>query len=275
MAMLHPAMLACTVLIRTKESTATGFMMARPNRIDYTAESSLFEPARTVHPDWRFWFVTCAHAIEGSSDDIVTIEINHNDQMRGKITWNYRKEFWVTSRNWAEGRYEHDVAVAPAPIGRPDWSRAMKGCIPPHQQINRAKMEEAGLSESDEIYLIGYPLGIGQQQRNWPLVRQGILAQCRPYLQEDGKLILIDGAVWEGSSGSPVISKPTLFNVEGTKANDKAWLVGMVTAVAQTERQIKQVKNKYMVNMPVGIGLVVPTEAINRTIDEVLMEDAN
>ena len=87
---------------------------------------------------------------------------------------------------------------------------------------DQTKREELDVTIGDEILVIGYPLGIRQGATNFPLVRSGMIATRigetleEDYEESDGTLrkrilrgFLIDGATIPGSSGSPVVLKPT------------------------------------------------------------------
>jgi len=87
---------------------------------------------------------------------------------------------------------------------------------------DRVKMEEFDVTMGDEIVVIGYPMGLRQGATNFPLMRAGIIATRigetldDDYREPDGTIrkrilrgFLIDGATIPGSSGSPVVLKPT------------------------------------------------------------------
>lgn len=62
------------------------------------------------------------------------------------------------------------------------------------------------ISEGDEVFFLGFPLGIVSPIRVNPIVRGGIIASKR-----DNKTFLIDANVFPGNSGSPVFLRPTPF----------------------------------------------------------------
>ena len=62
-----------------------------------------------------------------------------------------------------------------------------------------------------EILMVGYPIGLFDQQNNLPLLRRGITAS-HPSIDFNGESIgTIDCACFPGSSGSPIL----LFNDNG------------------------------------------------------------
>lgn len=57
--------------------------------------------------------------------------------------------------------------------------------------------------EGKEIIYIGYPLGLGAEEKNYPVSRQGMIAQ----VVRNRATFLIDGFASRGNSGSPVFSR--------------------------------------------------------------------
>ena len=261
MALLHPVMLESTVVVETENGMGTGFIILRKRQmLDSREEEKWMRKHRGIPPGWRLWFVTCAHVVEKEKGGIVRITRNARNPDEGKTELLYPKDLWHTAKGWNGERYEYDVAVAPAPIKHKEWERAEIGCIPSSMHLNRQKMADNGIENGDEVYVLGHPLGIGNQERNWPVVRQGIIAECKQYKSEEGGAILVDGAIWGGASGGPVITKPEMFALEGTKQTVQSWLLGMVQGtVAEEMRGIE---------IPAGIGIVIPMETINRVIEE-------
>lgn len=62
-------------------------------------------------------------------------------------------------------------------------------------------------AEGDDIFFMGFPLGITGQIRVTPVVRSGIIA-----LKRENLTYLIDANAFPGSSGSPVFLRPSLIN---------------------------------------------------------------
>jgi hypothetical protein len=61
--------------------------------------------------------------------------------------------------------------------------------------------------EGDEIFFLGFPLGIMSEKKVSPLVRGGIVS-----LKREDQTFLIDAAVFPGNSGSPVFLKPSIID---------------------------------------------------------------
>lgn len=66
---------------------------------------------------------------------------------------------------------------------------------------------EIGIGE--DILVIGYPLGFYDSIHNLPIIRNAILASVYPVPFSGYPMVLIDSRLHSGTSGSPVVTKPT------------------------------------------------------------------
>lgn len=145
---------------------------------------------------------------------------------------------------------------------------------------DKAKLAELDVTIGEEIVTIGYPLGLRQGKTNFPLLRAGIIATRigenleDEYQEPDGTVrkrilrgFLIDGAIIPGSSGSPVVLKPSTGRfVKGNiliGGSSPPILLGIVAetryAPVRTPRG----------NIPsfAGLGLAFDVETIRETIE--------
>lgn len=65
--------------------------------------------------------------------------------------------------------------------------------------------ELADLKGIEDIFMIGYPIGLGDFRNNLPIVRKGITATHPFFNYQNTPNFLIDAACYPGSSGSPVL----------------------------------------------------------------------
>jgi hypothetical protein len=74
------------------------------------------------------------------------------------------------------------------------------------------------------LFIIGFPMGIRSEEYTVPIVRRAIVA--RP----DPNNIIVDGFVFPGNSGGPVVYEPTVRLGKGFKTPilQGDWMVGMV-----------------------------------------------
>lgn len=94
--------------------------------------------------------------------------------------------------------------------------------------LYREKAKEDGVSEGDGAFVLGFPMGLVGASRNYVIVRQGTIARVRDYLAGSSSELLIDATIFPGNSGGPVITKPEITSIEGTKSQNAAYLLGVV-----------------------------------------------
>jgi len=106
------------------------------------------------------------------------------------------------------------------------------------------------------VYFLGYPNGLHGYELNTPLVRVGIIAG------ESEHVIILDGNIFGGSSGSPVFLDPSLL--EGQV--NATYLIGVVsrlkTAPTKSHRQVLE-------NMGIGYAIKIHylRDAIRKWLD--------
>ena len=257
----------------------TGFGYARPD--DYDAVN----PARHSSDDnqpWRLWYVTCAHVVDAiehasHSDRRVHLELNETAARGGGVTTvKYPIDhFWTRHRAWTDrcaqlGPIEKrqyrledaavDVAVTTAPTHYEHWHELEWSAFPPWTHLTNARMsaqDESGprLGEGDDLFVVGFPVGYYEDAKNWPVVRRGMVGQIQPLIQGKAKTFLIDGSVFGGNSGGPVLTDTSVHF-------DAQYLVGMASG-CRLDPQTGQ---------NADLGLVVPLDTINDTIEMALTD---
>ena len=130
---------------------------------------------------------------------------------------------------------------------------------------------ESEVSEGDGVFVLGFPLGEAGEERNYAVVRQGIVARVQDWLKGTGQTFLIDASIFPGNSGGPVLLKPELTSIQGTKSNDKCVLIGMVSSyLPYREIAISQQtgRPRMIFEENSGLGVVVPPNVIQETIQD-------
>ena len=90
------------------------------------------------------------------------------------------------------------------------------------------KLREMGTSAGDGVFVLGFPMNLAGVQRNYVIVRQGIIARVSEMLDKAAPTFLVDAFVFPGNSGSPVVLRPEIVAINGTKSQGNAYLIGMV-----------------------------------------------
>ena len=128
-------------------------------------------------------------------------------------------------------------------------------------------LQEMEFREGDEVYTLGFPLGLAGHDRNYPIARQGIVARIQDWYDGQSDSFLIDASIFPGNSGGPVIAKPTMYSYSQTRTQPK--LIGVVSGYLthadvalrdQTGRPILASKENS------GLATVVPIDKVRETI---------
>ena len=133
--------------------------------------------------------------------------------------------------------------------------------------LEQARINE--LSEGDGVFVLGFPLGEAGDQRNYAIVRQGIIARVQHWLKGNAHTFMIDASIFPGNSGGPVLLKPEIASIEGTKSNNRCSLIGMVSQyLPYQEYAISEQtgRRRMMFEENSGLGIVVPHNVIQETV---------
>ena len=136
---------------------------------------------------------------------------------------------------------------------------------------DRGKTTEIGLAEGDGVYVLGFPMGLVGSTRNFVVARQGIIARIQDFLADATDRFLIDALIFPGNSGSPVITKPELASIEGTKNQDRSYLIGVVKDfIPYRDAAISQQTQRPRIVFEENSGLaeVIPMDAVKKLIEE-------
>ena len=130
------------------------------------------------------------------------------------------------------------------------------------------KMKEIGVSEGDGVFILGFPLQLVGGERNFVIARQGIVARISDLLQGYNKNFLVDTFIFPGNSGGPVILKPELTSIPGTKAQATALLIGLVASFqTYQETAVSQQTGRPRITFEdAGLANVIPVDQIKAAI---------
>lgn len=286
MASIAPELIRAAVRIVDSASgvQGTGFGYARPD--GYHASNPSAHTAESDE-EWKLWFVTCAHVIDAiearhvAGQSYVCVELNEVAAGGGRVGIDYPGRSWTRHDGWVErcsrlgpissraytpedAAVDVAVAMAPMPALRLRqldwWGFAPKFHLTKPLMTAGDSPKDRPLQEGDGIFVLGFPVGYYEDAKNWPVVRQGVLAQIQPYLEGAARTFLIDGSVFGGNSGGPVVSIPQPTAIRGTKQFSKSALLGMVSG-SQLAPPSKE---------NADLGIVVPTDTLNDTIEMAL-----
>lgn len=231
-----------------------------PDSIRYIATGFVYRAL--VKEDDNKWYsnflVTNRHVIE----DSIEIHIRQNTTVRAEPVLGFLTDEWTTHPD-----PEVDVAVLPIYTEDNGGNTVDVPAFGDAHTMSRAKLQETEFREGNEIFVLGFPLGIVGNSRNYPIVRQGIVARIRDWYENDSKDFLIDSSIFPGNSGGPVLAKPTLHTYG--KAITSAKLIGLVSSyipyqdIARSDQTGRPILAAHENS---GLATVVPIDAVQETI---------
>lgn len=131
--------------------------------------------------------------------------------------------------------------------------------------------EWGNITEGLGVFLLGFPLGLIGSQRNYAVVRGGVIARIQDYTKGEGSTFLIDAPAFPGNSGGPVILRIETSAVGGTKPISRALLIGMISHYVPyrdvtISKQTGEARSVLVENS--GLALVVPIQEIMSFLEE-------
>lgn len=214
-------------------------------------------------PSYRVYLVTNRHVIDGIQNCILRFNSLEEETA---------KEYPIDkSKNWAlHPNPEIDVAVVSINVDllkedniQFDFFRNDLWCA------DIDKMNEEEFSEGDSCYTLGFPMGLVGEMHNYVIARSGILARIRDLKARASTTFLVDSFVFPGNSGGPVVSKPEIVSIQGTKSHKSAYLIGIVRGyVSYQDIAISQQTQRPRIIFEENSGLaeVHPIDYIEETI---------
>lgn len=138
--------------------------------------------------------------------------------------------------------------------------------------MNSSELLENGFDDGSFVYMLGFPMGLVVEGASRPICRMGCMARICPEQISETNNILIDIQNFPGNSGSPIISKPELVSIAGTKSLSRSLLVGIVhsyipyndTLMSRQSGEVVEVRRENS-----GLAYAHPVEYIRGIIDRI------
>ncbi|MGC2518951.1 MAG: serine protease [Burkholderiales bacterium] len=264
MALIPPFFIDCVVAIGSRNPNGekrwfgTGFLVGRHHK-----------EVATDQKNYHLFLVTNKHVLKNVESIVVRFNPKTDEPARDyDISLTPRKELVLV------GHPNSDIDVVviyiDASVLEKDQARFAFFALDEHT-LRIADVKDHGTSEGDFIYVLGFPMGIVSPDRQYVIVRAGVIARLRDAVDQRSREFLIDANVFPGNSGGPVVLKPEIVSIEGTKTINRAALVGIITSYVQYQDiAISQQTGRPRIIFEENSGLaaVVPSDCIIETVEE-------
>lgn len=268
MAFLSPGHLESVVAI--------GFSSTDGGQKRFVPNATGFLYGHLVQPgQYQVYLVTARHVFTGFDAHQQTASLRFNPSGHDPA-----KEYDLTLRHPDDGTrmwFPHpdpEIDVAVIPINAPGLKQAgiqVTFFSGDEHVADRARATQLGVTEGDGVFVLGFPMQLVGRERNYVIVRQGSIARIRDALSGISKEFLLDIFVFPGNSGGPVVLKPEQGSVEGTKPQQKALLIGVVTTYVPYQdvaisQQTKRPRVIFEENS--GLAAALPVDCIQQAVEE-------
>ena len=269
MALIPPSFLNTTVALGgpsqdgTIQYTATGFIYGHPTGI--TDDSG--------NKRYSLFLVTNQHVLEGAARRNTTFHARFNRPMGSEASI---YEIGLKDGNGSSLWTVHPDKDADVAVTRINYDKLHADGIEfswfpgDEAALTLCQARASEISEGDGIFVLGFPLGQAGDERNYTIVRQGILARVQDWLKGDARSFLIDASIFPGNSGGPVLLKPELASIRGTQSHDRCVLIGMVSSYLpyrETAVSLQTERPRMTFEENSGLGVVMPHDVIQETIE--------
>ena len=135
----------------------------------------------------------------------------------------------------------------------------------------KSQLQEFGASAGDGVFILGFPMNLAGEQKNYVIARQGAIARISEMLEGASTTFLVDSFVFPGNSGGPVVVRPEVVSIEGTKSIPRAMLIGVVLAYQSYidvafSAQSKRPRVSFEENS--GLAIVLPMDKVNEMLKD-------
>jgi hypothetical protein len=137
-----------------------------------------------------------------------------------------------------------------------------------------ATFDEDELNVAQNVMFVGYPDNRYDKKNNIPIIRSGLIASHPKYDYNGKKIFIIDGQVFPGSSGSPVIVNLTVESWKTgsiTVGKNKIRLLGVVSSTMIRNNKLTVLNTSTAVGTQevIGLGIVYKSTSLKEIIDAI------
>lgn len=152
----------------------------------------------------------------------------------GKPAQNHKLEIVTEKVNYYKQHSNKDIDVAVVSVPQQYLDNLIKNGVKPEfftydkESFLIKDLKSLEVTEGESVFALGYPMGLVGTTRQYVILRGGVISRIHDMLEGHSSDYIIDAPVFPGNSGGPVIIKPEIFSITGTKPQKESRLIGLV-----------------------------------------------
>jgi S1-C subfamily serine protease len=249
----------------------------QPPQDRWTTTGTGFFYGAVINPNeepnsYRTFLVTAKHVVQSHIDKTldIRVRVNSSDVNKPVRDFNLPRVVGGPSNWFFHPNTKIDVAII-----RINWDFLKENSIEPsfftdnRTASNRATLVDRQVAAGDAIFVLGFPMGLTGEQRNYVVVRLGCIARISEMLDGATSDFLIDAFVYPGNSGGPVILRPEIIAIEKTKSQPTATLIGLVSNYLPYEDvavSLQTNKPRIIFQENSGLAAILPVDFIDEAV---------
>lgn len=214
------------------------------------------------------FFITNKHVLEGN--DTIVLRLNRKEN-RGVSEIDAHLKSGVDNLYFVHPDNDVDIAVLPL---RGDFITKEEldysAFDIDNNAMDSASLRDAGVDEGALVHMLGFPMGLVNSSSTLPICRLGCVARLSDAQIAETKNILVDIQNFPGNSGSPIVTRPEIISISGTKSLSRSMLLGIVHSYIPYHETLRNTQTNEIVEVRSensGIAMVHPVELIREVVD--------
>lgn len=256
-----------------KSVTAIGNMAG--NGISWNATGFFVHKRIDGEGNPRIFLITNKHVFKGKIEIYVQLlhkdDISKQTQVRLPLTGNNGSFLYKVHPD-----PEIDIAVLPMYNFRFSRDYSTSTIDIDTHAMDSDNLRSNGGTEGTLIYMVGYPMGLVNDEYIYPICRLGCIGRNTKTQIDSTKSFLADIQNFPGNSGSPVFTKPEIGQLENAKTISQSVLIGIVHSYSPYTEYLRNpngdVMGIHFENS--GLANVHPVEYIRDVINSIIGEKA-
>jgi hypothetical protein len=263
MALLNPIYLKSLVAIGSLDKKKKFFCEASGFLVGFIAQNSKYPEKR------RYWvfLVTNRHVFERKNE----VYLRFNKKEGGTEIFRQPLFFPASEeRRWLAHRNKRvDLALLNVSPRILEEHRVDYFFFNEEMFAYYKDFKKIGIEIGDFVYILGFPLGIVGELQNYPCIKWGVISRFDKELLKKEKSFLIDSSIFPGNSGGPVLLRPELTYLNGTKSVPRIFLLGVIKGYIPYEENLYSIQsgNYNVVSLErenSGLSFVVPMDFVRQ-----------